>query len=82
MRKTKANVKIFNLDVIISVEYRVNSIMGVTFRKWANEVLKEYLLTGYVIDKDRNLVTIIHFIIFCVKILHKKIKIVYNISGG
>ena len=39
MRKTKVDVKLFNLDVIISVVYRVNSIMGVTFRKWANEVL-------------------------------------------
>ena len=39
MRKTKVDVKLFNLDVIISVGYRVNSIMGVTFRKWANEVL-------------------------------------------
>lgn len=57
MRKTKVNVKIFNLDVIISVGYRVNSIMGVTFRKWANEVLKEYLLKGYVINEERSLVT-------------------------
>ena len=57
MRKTKVDVKLFNLDVIISVGYRVNSIMGVTFRKWANEVLKEYLLQGYVINKERSLVT-------------------------
>ncbi len=56
-RKTKVDVKFFNLDVIISVGYRVNSIMGVTFRKWANEVLKEYLLQGYVINKERSLVT-------------------------
>ena len=57
MRKTKVDVKLFNLDVIISVGYRVNSIMGVAFRKWANEVLKEYLLQGYVINKERSLVT-------------------------
>ena len=57
MRKTKVDVKLFNLDVIISVGYRVNSIMGVTFRKWANEVLKEYLLTGYAINKERSIVT-------------------------
>ena len=57
MRKTKVDVKLFNLDVIISVGYRVNSIMGVKFRKWANEVLKEYLLQGYVINKERSLVT-------------------------
>ena len=56
-RKTKVDVKFFNLDVIISVGYRVNSIMGVTFRKWANEVLKEYLLQGYVVNEKRSLVT-------------------------
>lgn len=57
MRKTKVDVKLFNLDVIISVGYRVNSIMGVTFRKWANEVLKEYLIKGYAINEERSLVT-------------------------
>lgn len=41
-RKMKVDVKLFNLDVIISVEYRVNSIMGVTSIKWAIEILKEY----------------------------------------
>ncbi len=55
MRKTKIDVKLFNLDVIISVGYRVNSIMGVTFRKWANEVLKEYLIKGYAINEERSL---------------------------
>ena len=57
MRKTKVDIKLFNLDVIISVGYRVNSIMGVIFRKWANNVLKEYLLKGYVINEERSLVT-------------------------
>ena len=57
MRKTVVNIKLFNLDVAISVGYRVNSIMGVRFRQWANSVLKEYLLKGYVINKDRTLVT-------------------------
>lgn len=40
-RKTRVDVKFFNLDVSISVGYRINSIMGVIFRKWPNEVLKE-----------------------------------------
>ena len=57
MRKTKVDIKIFNLDVIISVGYRVNSIMGVLFRKWASNVLREYLLKGFVINNDRTLVT-------------------------
>lgn len=40
-------VAIYNLDVIISVGYRVKSIRGTLFRQWANKVLKEYLLRGY-----------------------------------
>ena len=40
----------YNLDVIISVGYRVKSKRGTRFRQWANKVLKEYLLKGYVID--------------------------------
>ena len=43
----------YNLDMIISVGYRVNSKQGVQFRKWANKVLKEYLIRGYSINKSR-----------------------------
>lgn len=43
--------KIYNLDVIISVGYRVKSIRGTQFRIWANRVLKEYLLKGYSINQ-------------------------------
>ena len=50
-------VYLYDLDVIISVGYRVKSIKGVIFRKWAIKVLKEYLLQGYVINKERSLVT-------------------------
>ena len=46
-------VSYYNLDVIISVGYRVNSKRGTIFRKWANNVLKEYLLKGYVINENR-----------------------------
>ncbi len=45
--------KIYNLDVIISVGYRVKSKNGVVFRKWANKVLKDYLLKGYAVNKRR-----------------------------
>ena len=45
--------KIYNLDVIISVGYRVKSNNGVIFRKWANKVLKEYLIKGYSINEKR-----------------------------
>lgn len=43
----------YNLDVIISVGYRVKSKRGVAFRKWANSVLKKYLLEGYVVNDKR-----------------------------
>ncbi len=42
--------KVYNLDVIISVGYRVKSKRGVQFRRWANKVLKEYLIKGYAIN--------------------------------
>lgn len=45
--------KIYNLDVIISVGYRVKSKNGIIFRKWANKVLKDYLLKGYSINQRR-----------------------------
>ena len=46
-------VKYYDLDVIISVGYRVKSQRGVEFRRWANSVLKEYLLRGYVVNQRR-----------------------------
>ena len=47
-------VEYYNLDVIISVGYRVKSQRGVLFRKWANAVLKDYLLRGYAINQRLN----------------------------
>ena len=44
-------VEYFNLDVIISIGYRVNSTQGTQFRIWANKVLKQYLLEGYAFNK-------------------------------
>lgn len=46
-------VSLYNLDVIISVGYRVKSKNGVIFRKWANKILKDYLLKGYVVNQKR-----------------------------
>ncbi|MBP3506379.1 MAG: virulence protein RhuM/Fic/DOC family protein [Lachnospiraceae bacterium] len=46
-------VKIYSLDVIISVGYRVKSKRGVEFRKWANTILKQYILQGYAINNNR-----------------------------
>lgn len=48
-------VAFYNLDVIISVGYRVKSHRGIQFRKWANRILKEYLIKGYVINNDIKL---------------------------
>ena len=45
--------KLYNLDVIISVGYRVKSKNGVIFRQWANKVLKDYMLKGYAVNKKR-----------------------------
>lgn len=45
--------KYYNLDVIISVGYRVKSKRGVEFRKWANSVLKQYILEGYAVNQKR-----------------------------
>ena len=56
-RRVKRNINIYNLDMIISVGYRVNSVEGIKFRRWANKVLKEYLLKGYIINEERSLVT-------------------------
>ena len=50
-------IDVYNLDVIIAVGYRVSSKRGTLFRQWANKILKEYLLTGYVINEERTLVT-------------------------
>ncbi len=52
-RNVTRNIPFYNLDVIISVGYRVNSKKGIAFRKWANKVLKDYLLKGYSINQQR-----------------------------
>jgi len=50
-RQVKRNIKIYNLDVIISVGYRVKSKRGTQFRIWANKILKDYLLRGYILHQ-------------------------------
>ena len=47
-------VEYYNLDVIISVGYRVKSSQGIQFRQWANKVLKEFLLRGYAVNQRIN----------------------------
>ena len=45
--------RIYNLDMILSVGYRVNSKRGIEFRKWANSVLKQYIIRGYALNEHR-----------------------------
>ena len=52
-RKVERNIEYYSLDMIISVGYRVKSKRGVEFRKWANSVLKQYILQGYAINNNR-----------------------------
>ncbi|MFI3142047.1 MAG: virulence RhuM family protein [Clostridia bacterium] len=47
------NTKFYNLDAVISVGYRVNSIKATQFRRWATQVLKKFTVQGYIIDKKR-----------------------------
>ena len=49
-RKVTRNIPYFNLDMIISVGYRVNAKRGVKFRQWANRILKQYLVKGFVVN--------------------------------
>ena len=50
-RTVRRHVNYYNLDVIISVGYRIKSIRGTRFRQWANRVIKEYLLNGYSVNQ-------------------------------
>ncbi len=50
-RTVNRNLEYFNLDVIISIGYRVNTKRGIQFRQWANKILKNYLLRGYSVNE-------------------------------
>lgn len=52
-REISRNIEHYNLDVIISVGYRVKSSEGTRFRIWANKILKDYLISGYALDQNR-----------------------------
>ena len=53
-RNVKRKIEFYNLDIIISVGYRVKSIQGTQFRIWANSVLKNYLLRGFAVNNRLN----------------------------
>jgi len=52
-RSVKRQIQMYNLDAIISLGYRVNSIRGTQFRIWATQKLKEYIIKGFVMDDER-----------------------------
>ncbi|MGI6639065.1 MAG: virulence RhuM family protein [Desulfobulbus sp.] len=52
-RQVARNIDFYNLDAIISVGYRVNSVRATQFRQWATQVLREFAIKGYVLDKKR-----------------------------
>lgn len=62
-RQVKRNIQIYNLDMIISIGYRVNSKRGIEFRKWVTTILKQYMYEGYVLNHNR------------LKALHRTIEI-------
>jgi len=53
VREVSRNLEFYNLDAIIAVGFRVNSIRAVQFRQWATGVLRDFAIRGYVLDKER-----------------------------
>ena len=51
-RTVSRNIEDYNLDMIIAVDYRVNSKQATQFKKWATSTLKEYITKGYAINKN------------------------------
>lgn len=90
-RKVRREVLYYNLDVIISVGYRVNSHRGTQFRIWATQRLKEYLIKGFVLDDERlksgnqmnyfdELIERIRDIRSSERIFYQKVKDIYTTS--
>jgi hypothetical protein len=52
-REVGRSIDFYNLDAIISVGYRVNSLRATQFRQWATQILREFAIKGYVLDKQR-----------------------------
>lgn len=52
-RSIKREIKEYNLDLIIAVGYRINSVAGTHFRQWATTILRQHIVTGYTINKTR-----------------------------
>lgn len=76
-RKVVRKIPFYNLDMIISVGYRVNSKKGIAFRKWATNVLKEYMLKGYSINHKR-----LEYLEKTIKLIDIAGRIDHELEGG
>ncbi|WP_302614915.1 virulence RhuM family protein [uncultured Bacteroides sp.] len=90
-RQVERQIPIYNLDMIISVGYRVNSHRGVQFRQWATQVLKEYMIKGFALNDDLlknagqgnyfdELLTRIRDIRSSEKVFYRKVLEIYALS--
>ena len=79
-REVKRSIEYYSLDMIISVGYRVKSQNGIIFRRWANSILKEYLLKGYVVNENRTLITNENYVNLINKVdsIDSRLKIIEN----
>ena len=71
------NVMFYNLDMIISVGYRVKSQNGVIFRKWATSILKDYMIKGYAVNQKR-----LEYLEKAVKLIDIAGRIDINLKGN
>ena len=76
-RNVTRDVEYYNLDMIISVGYRVKSKNGIVFRKWANKVLKDYLIKGYAVNEKR-----LRYLEKTVKLIDIANKTAAKLEGG
>ena len=74
-RKVSRNIKLYNLDVIISVGYRVKSTTGTQFRIWANKILKDFLLKGYAIN---NRIEVLEKKVSSIEIKNTELQLLLN----
>ena len=75
-REVTRNLEHYNLDVVISVGYRVNSIKATKFRQWATSVLKQYIRDGYAINSDK--ITNERFVALEQEVLSLQSKVTHN----
>lgn len=81
----RQEVTIYNLDVVISVGYRVHSVRGTRFCQWANGVLKDYLIKGYAINKRIDDATLVALTLLIAESRPEEkdtmVKVVVNLIG-